>query len=308
MLRWPLRIVAAAVALALALLAARVVPAHLQIRRVAPRLPTLEELRSLKSAPGGPRSLRWINTSSQPLGRGTIGHSVFLAEWPDGSLFEVDAGMDAKTAVAFGETLKWMAGGGEVTPGGTVAELVGGAVARVRGIGFTHLHIDHTQGVTALCAAGPAPGARVFMGEPQATLRDVNTKEGGALVEGSCFERTIQGGEGLLTLTDFPGMALVPLGGHTACSTMFAFAVNGHLWLLSGDITNTRESLLANRGKGLLYSIVLVPEDARRTEELRRYLAALDAEDDITVVVSHDLDALRRSGMDEWGPPSSPEE
>jgi len=300
MWRWVARVLAGLLLIAIAALLVRIVPAHLQIRRVAPRLPTLEELRSLKTALGGPQSLRWINTSSQPLERGVIGHSVFLAQWPDGSLFEVDAGMDAKTAVAFGETLKWMAGGGEVTPGGTVPELIGDAVARVRGIGFTHLHIDHTQGVTALCGAGPAPGARVFMGKPQATLRDPNTKEGAALVEGSCFERTIAGDEGLLTLADFPGMALVPLGGHTACSTMFVFAVNGHLWILSGDITNTRESLLANRGKGFLYSILLVPEDTRRTEELRRYLAALDAEDDVTVVVSHDLDALTVSGMEAW--------
>jgi glyoxylase-like metal-dependent hydrolase (beta-lactamase superfamily II) len=96
-------------------------------------------------------------------------------------------------------------------------------------------------------------------------------------------------------------MALIPLGGHTACSTMFALAVGGHLWLLSGDITNTREALLSNTGKGFVYSGLLVPENTRRTEELRRYLAALDAEDDITVVVSHDLEALRASGLPEWG-------
>jgi hypothetical protein len=142
----------------------------------------------------------------------------------------------------------------------------------------------------------------VFQGKAQATLRDPNTKEGAAVVDGSCFERSIAGDEGLLALAGFPGMALIPLGGHTACSTMFAFAVNGHVWLLSGDITNTRESLLQNRGKGFLYSGLLVPEDTRRTEELRRYLAALDAEDDISVVVSHDLDALRASGLSQWEP------
>jgi glyoxylase-like metal-dependent hydrolase (beta-lactamase superfamily II) len=299
-MRWILRILAAVVLLALIALAVRIVPAHLQVRRVHPRLPTLAELRALKSAPGGPQSLRWINTSSQPLERGTIGHSVFLAAWPDGSLFEVDAGMDAKTAVQFGELLKTMAGGGEVTPAGTVPEQIGAAVGHVRGLGFTHLHIDHTQGIQALCAAGPAPHARVYQGKPQATLRDANTEEGAALVEGSCFEQAVVGEEGLLTLAEFPGMALIPAGGHTACSTMFAFAVNGHVWVLSGDITNTRESLLANRGKGFLYSAVLVPEDTRRTEELRLYLAALDAEDDVTVVVSHDLDALRASGLPEW--------
>jgi glyoxylase-like metal-dependent hydrolase (beta-lactamase superfamily II) len=290
------------VLLAVVLLAIRVVPPHLQIRRVHPRLPTAAELRTLLAAPGGPHSLRWVNTSSQPLARGTIAHSVFLAEWPDGALFEVDAGMDPQAAIAFGELLRPLSGGGEVTAFGTVPELIGGAaVGRVRGLGFTHLHIDHTQGVQALCAAGPAAGARVHQGAAQATLRDPNTEEGGGLVAGSCFEKVVAGDEGLLTLADFPGMAMVPLGGHTACSTMFAFAVNGQLWLLSGDITNSRRALLENRGKGFLYSGLLVPEDTRRTEELRRYLAALDAEDDISVVVSHDLEALAASGLPEWG-------
>ncbi|HEU4430763.1 MAG TPA: MBL fold metallo-hydrolase [Myxococcota bacterium] len=301
MLKWALRILAAVALLAVAALVARIGPAHFQIRRVAPRLPSAEELRTLLAAPGGPTSLRWVLTSSQKLSRGELGHSVFLAEWPDGSLFAVDAGMDTRAALEFGELLKTMSGGGEVTPGGTVPERIGAdAVARIRGLGFTHLHIDHTQGVDALCAAGPAPGARVFQSRAQAELRDPNTGEGGALVASSCFEPARAGEEGLLTLADFPGLALIPLGGHTACSTMFAFAVDGRLWLLSGDITNSRADLLANRGKGFLYSGLLVPEDTRRTAELRQYLAALDAAPDITVVVSHDLPALRESGLPEW--------
>jgi glyoxylase-like metal-dependent hydrolase (beta-lactamase superfamily II) len=299
-MRWVLRIFLGIVLLAVVALAVRLVPAHLQIRRVAPKLPSAAELRTLLAAPGGPQSLRWINTSSQPLARGVIAHSVFLAEWPDGGLFEVDAGMDAPAAIAFGELLGWMSGGGAVTPHGTVPEQIGDAVKRVRGLGFTHLHTDHTQGIAALCAAGPAPGARVYQGRPQATLRDPNTREGAAAVAGSCFEPVVAGDEGLLTPAELPGMALVPLGGHTACSTLFAFAVNGHLWLLSGDITNTRENLLTNTGKGFVYSGLLVPEDTRRTEELRRWLAALDAEPDISVVVSHDLGALEASGLPEW--------
>lgn len=300
-MRLVLRAVAVLVLVALVVLGFRLVPAHLQIRRVAPALPSAEQLRTLLAAPGGPRALRWLNTSSQPLARGLLVHSVFLAEWPDGSLFEVDAGMDPAAAREFGELTKWMAGGGEVTARGAVPDLVGGAVARLRGLGFTHLHIDHTEGVKALCAAGPAAGARAFQSSAQATLRDPNTTEGGDLVASSCFEKRVAGDEGLLLVDGFPGMALVPLGGHTACSTMFALAVGGHLWLLSGDITNTREALLSNTGKGFVYSGLLVPENTRRTEELRRYLAALDAEDDITVVVSHDLEALRASGLPEWG-------
>lgn len=299
-MRWPLRLLAALLVLGLAALAWRVVPAHLQVRRVHPRLPSAAELRTLLAVPGGPASIRYVVTSSQPLARGTIAHSVFLAEWPGGALFAVDAGMDAAAALEFGELLETMSGGGAVEPGGTVPELIGAAVSRVRGLGFTHLHIDHTQGVEALCEAGPAPGARIHQGAAQASLTDPNTKEGAAIVAGSCFEKVVAGEEGLLTLAEFPGMALIPLGGHTACSTAFAFAVNGHLWVLSGDTTNTRDALLENEGKGFLYSGLLVPEDTARTELLRRYFAALDAEEDITVVVSHDLDALRASGMPAW--------
>jgi glyoxylase-like metal-dependent hydrolase (beta-lactamase superfamily II) len=299
-MRWPLRIFAALLLLAVLALGFRVVPAHLQVRRVHPRLPTAAELRTLLAAPGGPTSLRYVVTSSQALARGTIAHSVFLAEWPDGSLFQVDAGMDAAAALEFGELLETMSGGGAVQPGGTVPELIGAAASRVRGLGFTHLHIDHTQGVEALCDAGPAGGARIHQGAAQATLTDPNTKEGAAIVAGSCFEKVVAGEEGLLPIAEFPGAALIPLGGHTACSTMFAFAVNGHLWLLSGDTTNSRDALLTNTGKGFLYSGLLVPEDTARTEDLRRYLAALDAEEDITVVVSHDLEALQASGLPEW--------
>jgi glyoxylase-like metal-dependent hydrolase (beta-lactamase superfamily II) len=295
-----LRIVALLLVLAGVFLAVRNGPAHLQIRRVAPRLPSAEELRSLLAVSGGPRSLSWVNTSSQDVPGGQTGHPAFLAEWPDGSLFEVDAGMDPAAAVEFGKTVRWIANGGEVVTAGAVPDLIGSAVTRIRGIGFTHLHIDHTEGVKALCAAGPAPGARVFQGSLQARLRDPNTEEGGGLVEGSCFAPVLAGDEGLLTLPDFPGLALVPLGGHTACSTMFAVAVDGHLWLLSGDISNSRRALLGNEGKGFVYSVLLVPEDTRRTALLRRYLAQLDAEDDITVIVSHDLAALRGSGLPEW--------
>ena len=283
--------------LALSLAALRVAPAHLQIRRVQPALPSAAELRALLEAPEGPSSLAWINTSSQPLARGVIAHSVFLARWPDGSLFEVDAGMEAAAAIEFGELLGWMSGGGPVAPLGSVPEQIGAAVRRVRGLGFTHLHTDHTQGIHALCAAGPAPGARIYQGRAQAELTDPNTSQGAEWIASSCFERSTVGEAGLLAAEGFPGMAIVPLGGHTACSTMFAFAVGGHLWLLSGDITNTRENLLEDRGKGFLYSGVLVPEDTRRTQALRRYLAALDAEPDITVVVSHDLAALEASGL-----------
>ncbi len=301
MVRTTLLVLAIFLALAATALAVRLVPAHLQIRTVHPRLPGADELRGLLQSTYGPVALQWLTTSAQPLDRGTIAHSVFLARWSDGRLFEVDAGMDKIEAIEFGELLKIASGGGEVATYGTVPDQIGASMAQVRGLGFTHLHIDHTQGIQAVCTAGPADGAQLFQGDAQATLTDPNTLEGAALVNDACFERINLGSEGLLTPAPFPGMALIPLGGHTACSTMFVFAVNGHLWLLSGDITNTREALLENQDKGFIYSTLLVPEDTTRTTELREWLAMLDAQDDITVVVSHDLEALSTSGLAGWG-------
>jgi len=304
MVRTTLLVLALILALILAVaagaLAVHIVPAHLQIRTVHPRLPGADELRTLLRSTDGPEALQWLTTAAQPLDRGTIAHSVFLARWPDGRLFEVDAGMDKEQAIAFGELLEIMSSGGAVATYGTVPDQIGATIARVRGLGFTHLHIDHTQGIKAVCAAGPADDAQLFQGDAQASLTDPNTREGAALIADACFERINLGSEGLLTPTPFPGMALIPLGGHTACSTMFAFAVDGHLWLLSGDITNTRRALLDNQDKGFIYSSLLVPEDTSRTTELREWLAMLDAQDDITVVVSHDLEALATSGLPGW--------
>ena len=61
--------------------------------------------------------------------------------------------------------------------------------------------------------------------------------------------------------------------------------------------------LLADRGKGFVYSYLLVPEDTERAGVLRRWLARLDAEEDMTVVVSHDRADVDGSGLAEYGPP-----
>ena len=87
------------------------------------------------------------------------------------------------------------------------------------------------------------------------------------------------------------------MGGHTPGSTLFAASVEGRLWLFSGDITNTMVNLQRNTGKGFIYSNLLVPENTNRTGALRLWLRDLDAQDDISVVVSHDLEALMETGM-----------
>ena len=49
------------------------------------------------------------------------------------------------------------------------------------------------------------------------------------------------------------------IGGHTPGSTLFAVADGGRLLLFTGDITNSKADILENRGKGFVYSYLLVP-------------------------------------------------
>jgi hypothetical protein len=98
----------------------------------------------------------------------------------------------------------------------------------------------------------------------------------------------------------FPGLGMVALGGHTPGSTLFAIAVRGRLWLLSGDIANSKADLVSDTGKGFLYSYLMVPENTGRTEMLRGWLTGLDAESDMTVLVSLDLPDVRQSGLVEY--------
>ena len=208
--------------------------------------------------------------------------------------------LDAEGAAAFVELLKGIGGGGDGEFFGAVADQLGSHLARVKGAGFTHLHIDHTQGITSFCDAR-GDGATLLQTEHQRDLHNFNTTEGAELVAGSCLSRgTLEGSE-LLTNGAFPGLGMVALGGHTPGSTLFIVGLKDHLWLFSGDTTNTKEDLLTNTGKGFLYSGLLVPENTGRTQKLRLWLRSLNKNDDTDVIVSHDLGALQASGMPQFG-------
>ncbi|NNL66316.1 MAG: MBL fold metallo-hydrolase [Myxococcales bacterium] len=280
-------------------LAVFLVPPHLQTRGITPALPDADAFRALLAAPGGPVRVRYLVNASQEVERGKLGHTVFLAEWPDGRRFMIDAGMDRATATEFAALLERLAGGGEAQFFGDVAEQLGPDVASVKGVGFTHLHIDHVQGVGAFCTAR-GPGAQAYQTALQVEEHNFNTSEGAAIVADSCLGRTVLEGEGLHTPVGFPGLGILALGGHTPGSTLFALAAGGRLWLFSGDTTNAKADLLNDVGKGFLYSYLLVPENTARTGELRRWLSALDAEPDMTVVVSHDLDDVAASGLEPY--------
>jgi len=292
------RVVLGIVALVLLGLAVLLVPPHWQTRRIAPPLPSPGELRALLAVPGGPVSVEYLVNASQSAPRGVLGHDVFLARWADGRAFMIDARMDRAEAAEFAELLKLMWGANDGLFYGDVADLLGEETPRVQGVGFTHLHIDHSQGVVPFCAAR-GEGASVYRTRWQADEHNFNTTEGAEIVDGSCLAPRVVDGGALMGVETFPGLGIVALGGHTPGSTLFAVPVAGHLWLFSGDISNTKAALLGDEGKPFFYSYLAVPENTARTAELRRWLSALDAQPDMTVIVSHDLPDIEASGLPE---------
>ncbi|MFT7286226.1 MAG: glyoxylase-like metal-dependent hydrolase (beta-lactamase superfamily II) [Halieaceae bacterium] len=302
-MRWILRIALLLVILTTIVLAVFLGPAHMQIRGVAPALPTEAQLRALASVPGGPLSIHFIESSSQRGPKRTLGHASVIIEWPNRRLFMIDAAMDDQASQDFGALIARLSPGmGPVEFRGTVADLLGPGVAAIDGVGFTHLHTDHVQGITAFCAAR-AGGSHLYQSTWQAREHNLHTKESALQLKNSCLKAVLLAGDGLLSHADFPGLGIAALGGHTPGSTLFAAHVEGTLWLMSGDISNVKEQLLSNTGKGWLYSNLLVPENTARTEELRLWLAALDAQPDIEVIVAHDIAAARDSGMRPLGAP-----
>lgn len=296
-MRWIIRVIVIVLLLSVAGLAAFLGPAHLQIRALEPALPTEAELRALANVPGGPTTIRIAQSSSQAGAERVLGHSLVILEWANGRRFMIDAAMDQQASEEFGELVAKMSPGmGPVNYHGNVAELLGAELSTVHGVGFTHLHADHVQGIDAFCAAR-GPGARSYQTVAQATRHNLHTKESAEQLALSCLEPTVLDGDGLLRISDFPGLGIVSLGGHTPGSTLFAAHIDGTLWLMSGDISNVKSKLMSNTGKGWLYSTLFVPENTSRTEELRLWLSALDRQANTEVIVAHDFAAALDSGM-----------
>jgi glyoxylase-like metal-dependent hydrolase (beta-lactamase superfamily II) len=274
------------------------IPAHLQIRSVNTALPEFSDFLALKVA-GGPSDIVYINTSEQPGPDSVLTHSAFLTRWKNGEFFLIDTGMREKTAIEFGEMMQLVLGGGPAEPHGNIASLLGENIARIAGVGFTHLHMDHTQGLATLCERGNF-AAVLLQTDFQRTEQNFNTSDGAQLMSQSCLKPGDIAGGPVFTSEQFPGLGIVHLGGHTPGSTLFAVWIAERLYLFSGDITNSKQDLLEEKGKGWVYSNLLVPEDTARTAQLRQWLRALSKRPEVVVVVSHDLGDIQDSGLSEF--------
>lgn len=293
--------------------------AHAEIRGIAPELPSIPAALAADAAADLPVRLRWIDTASQRMPRSAVldtaldptpdapyvmGHVAFVIEWADGRIFLVDAGMDREAALAFGTPIESLSGADPIEPRKSAAEALGAAAARVAGIGFTHLHTDHTTGVAGLCAASDRR-IRLVVGRLQAERTNYTTRGGAAQLEqAACLDRAVLDGAGLVAAPGFAGVALIPAGGHTPCSQLFVVHVRDgdavHTWVVTGDIVNQEDGALREIPKPGLYSLIMVPEATARLAALRAFLREAVAHRGAGLLVSHDRLSLERSGVPEW--------
>lgn len=273
--------------------------AHWEIRHLEPELPSAEALAERLLTADGPTRVGYLNTATQEApGIGVIAYPAFLLGWTDGRLFLIDTGMDRPGAEAFGRPFERLLGARPIEPHGSIAEQAD--LARVAGVGFTHLHNDHTGGLASLCTV-VAREVPVFQTPWQAELGNYTTRAGRRdLAEAACARpHTLTDGP-LFGVPGFPGLVAIEAGGHTPGSTLWAARVGERIWVFAGDVANERRALLDDRPKPAVYSLFVVPEAPRQLQRLRLWLADLDARPEFRVVVSHDRDALRESGPPPW--------
>jgi len=302
--------------LALVGLATGVGWAHLAIRRERAPLPSVEEVQSSAAGEDRPISISWINTASQAMPRSAVldprrdafptrpyvmSYPAFVLEWSDGRLLLVDTGMDREGALRFGKPIERLGGAQPIEPLRSVAERLPSG-ARVAGLVFTHLHVDHVEGVGALCAEIPRP-VPVFMTKAQREQANYSTRPGRWLLEkAACAKPVVLDGDGpLLGLDGFPGVFVIAAGGHTPGSQIVIAHVRKgeklQTYAMTGDIVNQIDGINDDIPKPFLYSLVVVPEDGERLGELRRYLRELRNRAGVVLLVSHDQAELEASGV-----------
>lgn len=305
------------VAVLLAAATAALVSVHTAIRALAPDLPQSTDV--LRAEAGDlPVGLSWINTASQPMPRAGVlepevdphpdapyvmSHASFVLEWADGRLFLIDLGMDREAATAFGRPLEWVMGGAPIEPLGSVAEQLGAATRRVAGVGFTHLHTDHTNGIDALCRAlaAPLPWMQTRL---QAAETNFTTRPGRDQLEAApCVAPRVLDPGTLQAVPGFPGLSVIEAAGHTPGSQIFVAQLRGEegvvTWVFTGDIVNHIEGVRRDLPKPRLYSLLVVPESPARLAELRAFLAGLESKG-ARLLVSHDQRQLEASGVSPW--------
>ena len=290
------------------------------IRAIDPPLPSVEEVLAFDERSDLPVRVAWINTASQKMPRSAVldasldptpaapyvmSHPSFVLEWGDGRMFLIDAGMDHDSAVAFGRPLEWLSGADPIEPLGSTAEQLGPAgLARVRGIAFTHEHTDHTSGVADLCRLRAKP-LQLFQNPLQVEESNFTTRPGQRqLAEAGCLEPKPVATGALKDVLGFSGLLFFAAAGHTPGSQVFVAHVRSggavRTWIFTGDVVNQIDGVRQNIPKPALYSALVVPESTARLETVRRFLAELERDHGVGLLVSHDQLSIEASGIGKY--------
>jgi len=282
-------------------------PAHWQINKINSELPNMAQINHVfervdsmtKTREKLPVDIRYINTAFQESSMGALSFIGVLLTWGDGKTFLIDAGMGNEVAEAFGDTMKLIASAGPITTYGAIEKQMGSKINSIKGIGFTHLHSDHTSGIKAICD-GMTQAATIYQTLTQATEHNLHTKAGqDRIAKSGCPKINL--GKGLIKpIEGFPGIFALSAGGHTPGSTIFVAKVADMTYYFAGDLTNRMEDIHINRDKGWFYSNLIVPENGVRLEQLRVWLKDIDNRKNNAVLVAHDLGAYEQTGIKPW--------
>ncbi len=322
--RTPRRRIARGVAMVLsfgvAIVAALLSHAHIQIRGIDPELPSLDAVRAQADLAGVPIRVSTWNTASQVMPRKQVleanldpnpqtpyvmSHAAFLLEWADGRALLVDAGMDREQAQSFGRPIEWV-GGEPIVPHGGVAERLASALAgRPLAIAFTHLHTDHVGGVVSLCGALSGARTRLFQTPAQMDLVNFTTYPARAeLDRAGCLAPERLPDVPLAALPGYPGAFVIRAAGHTPGSQMVgawvreSSGVRG--FLFAGDAANAIDGVRRDVPKPRAYRFFVVPESDRRLARMRGFLREAE-QAGLVVALAHDERHLATTGIPVFG-------
>ena len=304
---------------------------HFNIRRIRPAMPALAEVTQPDRGLELPVRLSYVNTASQRMPRSAVldpdldpapdagyvmSHPSFVVEWQDGRIFLVDLGMDAGAAIDFGLPMEMVVGAEPIEPHEATSIALGEHRRRVAGIGFTHMHSDHTSGLAKLCSdlIPPIPGSTpIPVFEHHNQLSQVNHTTRGAKAEvqaAGCVEiRSLGFESGLLPIPGFPGLYAIPAAGHTPGSTMYVVQLRTYpggsegfhddveTWVITGDVVNHYQGIERGIRKPPLYSLLVVPENDEQLSTVRDFLAQLSRKPGVKLLVNHDRNQIEATGL-----------
>jgi glyoxylase-like metal-dependent hydrolase (beta-lactamase superfamily II) len=288
---------------------------HQQIDAIQPALPDYDEIRASARVENLPIAIEWLETARIASQRSLVLDSqvdpepdlayemtfpAFVLTWADGRRFVIDAGLSPVAAEKFGRPLTLFTDSGPMSYVGALSTLV--RPESITGMGFTHLHVDHTSGANDLCAAG-ADFILYQTVEQFNVFNYLTYQQDDQLAQMDCSLRLLLASQDdlLREIQGFPGLYVTYVAGHSPGSQAFVVHVRQGrrvvTYIVAGDLANHRDGVLHNIAKPSWYSRWVVPESLQQLDQARRWLKFFDDQASMTVLLSHDRQALLGSGI-----------